>query len=934
MPIRINLKEIFSSDPQEILVDKLNFNYNKLLELGVGTPGPIGTTGPQGAAGPIGLTGPQGDRGATWWVDSGDPNTLTFTGLIDGDLYLDQTSNVFQIWKYDAGTSIWTQVVSIAAIVNSYLNNLSSIPFETVTTTQNPGSTAVNKFILFDKRDDSTTDSTRGIANTSLNNILFLNNFDEADLLYPTLGQTQYNSLLSIFPAHDDTQLSGKAQSGRYHIELGSLYMDNDIIPLGTIKYSELKHNLKIKFYKQYIDPILPPQLPLTNSWINTARFSLSYTEDQSIADIDQNGAFEFLFPKWNNEGMSPIKEGISVIFASSEAIVEKSPAHNHIVADGIHVSTTNSSVNATFGLALDYSSLNAKLSGKNHLMLDSNSGVDGVILLNKETFVNGDMNIVDGLAIGAGYEDLTAPANSLIVENKIGVGIATPDANTRHHIYETGVAGVKLPSLTQLDSLSFSGFIKFLTINTISANDITGYPFTVLQNNVFIGNNQINNFTGSYIDFQNTSTHTFNGTQFIGNRIDLLNSSQFTTASSSLEIAGNLFTLSPVITASSNGRVYGNKFVLQPDLSSATGGSIRGNQIEITSYSPNATSQVFGTRHTIEQLSAIPQGETYGAFTSIQVNSVNSLSSDLVGQQINLNTTGVFLPNSSYGSSIIMGGTLPVGSINGRIFGNNLVLQPDLSSATGGSIRGNQIEITSYSPNATSQVFGTRHTIEQLSAIPQGETYGAFTSIQVDSTNSSSSDLIGHQINVNTTGIQLPTTSYGVKVIFGGNLPLVGKSYGLHITGASNNLIEGTTELDGEVQMLDASIVSLGTINISGGGATGPSVVLTISAEDYDRSIYLCSSNTFGNVQLLDGGFAIEAKIGFTSVFYKIATNESSIADPNIKAVIGTHNIITNTCYLLPAGQSSTIELTRFTGTTIAYGPYVIDVRGHKFGK
>ena len=78
MPIRVNLKEIFPSDPQEINVDKVNFNFNKLLELGIGTPGPIGLTGPQGAAGPTGLVGPQGDRGATWWVDAGDPNLLRY----------------------------------------------------------------------------------------------------------------------------------------------------------------------------------------------------------------------------------------------------------------------------------------------------------------------------------------------------------------------------------------------------------------------------------------------------------------------------------------------------------------------------------------------------------------------------------------------------------------------------------------------------------------------------------------------------------------------------------------------------------------------------------------------------------------------------------------------------------------------------------------
>jgi hypothetical protein len=741
MPIRINLKEIFSSDPQEILVDKLNFNYNKLLELGVGTPGPTGLTGPQGPAGPIGLVGPQGDRGATWWVDSGDPNTLTFTGLIDGDLYLDQTSNVFQVWKYDDGTSTWVTVVSIAAIVTSYLSSLSNIPFETVTTFQAPGSTAVNKFILFDKRDDYVADTTRGTANVSLNNMLFLNNFDETDVTYPILGQDQYNSLLSIFPAHDDTQDSGRAQSGRYHIEMGSLYMDSDVLPVGTIKYSDLKHNLKAKFYKQYVDPILPPQLPATNTWINTARFSLSYTESQSLLDIDQNAVFEFLFPKWNSENPSiggvtswtadglgtgyttatgvattsagggtgltvnitavlgaitavivnnlgsgyevgdivtinggstsesltitsvilPVQEELSVVLSSAEAIVERSPAHTHIVADGIHVSTKSSSINATLGLALDYSSLNAKLDAKNHLMLDSNSGVDGVILLNKGTFVNGDANIVDGLAIGSGYEDLTAPANSLIVEGKVGIGIATPDANTKHHIYETGSAIIKITSLTQLDSLSFSGFIKFLAVDAISINDISGSPTVVLQNNSFTGNNAISSFTGNNLDFSSTlSSHTFSGTQFCGNKISLLNSSDFTTLSSALEITGNLFTLSPVITSSSNGKVYGNKFVLQPDLSSATGGTIRGNQIEITSYSPNSTTEIRGTQTTIEQLIADPQGITYGSVTNIQVNSSNSLSSDLIGQQINVNTTGVSLPTTSYGSRIIMGTNLP----------------------------------------------------------------------------------------------------------------------------------------------------------------------------------------------------------------------------------------------------------------------------------
>lgn len=641
MPIRINLKEIFSSDPQEILVDKLNFNYNKLLELGVGTPGPIGLTGPQGPAGPVGLVGPQGDRGATWWVDSGNPNTLTFTGLIDGDLYLDQTSNVFQVWKYDDNTNTWVSVVSIASIVTSYLSSLSNIPFETVTTFQAPGSTAVNKFILFDKRDDYVADATRGTANVSLNNMLFLNNFDETSITYPTLGQGQYNSLLAIFPAHDDTQDSGRAQSGRYHIEMGSLYMDNDVLPVGTIKYSDLKHNLKAKFYKQYVDPILPPQLPATNTWINTARFSLSYTESQSLLDIDQNAAFEFLFPKWNNEGMSPVREELSVVLSSAEAIVERSAAHTHIVADGIHISTNSSSINATIGLALDYSSLNSKLAGKNHLMLDSNSGVDGVVLLNKGAFINGDANIVEGLAIGAGYEDLTAPANSMIVEDRLGIGTSSPSAISKQHIYTTGSTSVKSVSISEIDTLSFSGFVKIFYCQSTLITDVTGYPTTALYRTSFAGTSQFGLFTGVEIDLS-LATSLLHSGSFYGTRIALDNTSEF---------------------SGSDRQVYGNYFQFSPDLSAVTGGgSIRGNQIELSGYVPNSSMTAIGSNILIQQTSNVNQGAVYGNNIKTNINSLSSASSTVTGLNIAMNTDSpnYDLPNSSYAINIFNAGKIP----------------------------------------------------------------------------------------------------------------------------------------------------------------------------------------------------------------------------------------------------------------------------------
>ena len=89
MPVRINLKELFAADVQTIFTDKINYNFNKMLELGIGEIGERGITGPGGSAGPGGIPGPTGQRGNKWFVGAGDPNGQSFTGLIDGDFYLE-----------------------------------------------------------------------------------------------------------------------------------------------------------------------------------------------------------------------------------------------------------------------------------------------------------------------------------------------------------------------------------------------------------------------------------------------------------------------------------------------------------------------------------------------------------------------------------------------------------------------------------------------------------------------------------------------------------------------------------------------------------------------------------------------------------------------------------------------------------------------------
>jgi hypothetical protein len=676
MPIRINLKEIFPSDPQEINVNKLNFNFNKLLELGVGSPGPIGLTGPQGAAGPIGLTGPQGDRGATWWVDSGNPNSLTFTGLIDGDMYLDQDSNSFEIYRYDEGTTTWNLVVSIADVVNTYISSIGSMPFEKITTTQLPGTTSVTKFVLFDTRADSALDQLRGTNNTSTNNILFLSNFDETTTA--TIGQDQYNSLLAIFPAHNDGNNSSKADIGRYHIEFGSLFTNDDG---ATSEFSELRHNLKGKFYKRRIDT---PELPSTNTWINTAKFSLSGVEPSPIIGIDENGEFEFIVPKWNNEG-SPIQNEITIRFSSSDAIVEQGPEFTHIVADGIHISDGVDLKNMTIGLAQNYGSANTKLDGFTHLMLDANAGVDGLIFLNRSAFVNGDMNITDGLTIGQTYQDLTAPTNSLIVEGQIGIGtdspgILAPGSKVNLHNFLTGNGDLNLVNLNEISSIVFTG-TKNLWINTNLLDSITGTPFVDL-NRTSISNSQLNsiylnkididtitatNFYGSEIEFSGPITISGN---FYGSRINIPTGAVDFTGSSK-EIIGSQLILGENDFTGSSADVYGSKMLLSPNLSASSGSTFRGSHIELLDYIPSSTTEVRGSQITIAPLpptsSPRPMGDIYGQNININSNMLVANSSELYGVNIQINSGGLNLPNISYGVKVNIGSTLPSG---GRAYG------------------------------------------------------------------------------------------------------------------------------------------------------------------------------------------------------------------------------------------------------------------------
>lgn len=91
----INLKEIFSTDSDQIKLDKVNYNFDQIVANGGGPQGPAGQVGPTGAQGTTGDQGPQGpqgsqgsqgpsgsDGGEYWHQIDGSASSLTSDTLI------------------------------------------------------------------------------------------------------------------------------------------------------------------------------------------------------------------------------------------------------------------------------------------------------------------------------------------------------------------------------------------------------------------------------------------------------------------------------------------------------------------------------------------------------------------------------------------------------------------------------------------------------------------------------------------------------------------------------------------------------------------------------------------------------------------------------------------------------------------------------------
>jgi hypothetical protein len=353
MPIRINLKELFPADAQEITVDKLNFNFNKLLELGIGEQGVRGFSGVQGSPGPGGIPGPTGIRGNAWFLDAVyDPNTLTFTEpLIDGDFYLDSTT--FTVWQYNGAT--WDFVFDLTAIINSYLT-ASPSPFSRGLGIGTPKD---DRFIVFGRRDDNINDISFGQSNSANNDVLFLNNFNEDVLnalvppgfVYgpatsPTGSQIPvgdlFTSLLTVYVDHRN------GIPGRYHLEFGELYEDTTVPDPNPI-LTQVTQNFKMKYLRE--------QSLIDTDIFNIAQFSVDAPD--TFADNTRifNAVFQFDSPRW--DGSSASGKTSSLYVGSRYGLDEIAGSANTIETDGILFYDPAGTLRTNIGIAKEYTIAN-----------------------------------------------------------------------------------------------------------------------------------------------------------------------------------------------------------------------------------------------------------------------------------------------------------------------------------------------------------------------------------------------------------------------------------------------------------------------------------------------------------------------------------------------------------------------------------------------
>ena len=252
MPVQLNLKELFTTDSQAVLADKLNFNFTKLIELGIGDIGPAGPAGSTGPIGPAGQPGPRGVKGST--IFSGANQNTNTTAVVD-DIFI---TNGGQF--YTKTSNAWSQIFDIQALLATSTELFLSNKLFTIGDTDPAYTTTTKKKnygiikLLKNSGSDLATVNPDGInygssAATYNNATLFLNNFDLDAYKNNFVPASSADAIITdvskaIATIYSNFVTTSDESASRYHIQLGSLYK----LP-GTTQHqmSASENNLRIK---------------------------------------------------------------------------------------------------------------------------------------------------------------------------------------------------------------------------------------------------------------------------------------------------------------------------------------------------------------------------------------------------------------------------------------------------------------------------------------------------------------------------------------------------------------------------------------------------------------------------------------------------------------------------------------------------------------
>lgn len=317
MAVSVNLREVFPSDSQSNLTEKLNFNFNQLLLLGLGLKGDKGDTGDTGPIGPVGLTGAAGQRGSIVYSvqNTSTPNDSANSGLvansINGDMFISSTK-LYVKGAVVSGT--WDQVVDFAAIVNS--QSLQD-PYKVLQLGLGAGTTASKHSKLL--RTNGVDSNNTNLASTHPqyytgaqpdNTQVVLTNFDESKTYSIVNGSLSSNSL------SDDQTFSYTAlqkivaflpstfANYRHQLELSSV--DGTQVTVGgSSEYyviTPTEQNLKFRKYRVSSNT-------LTGGLYNRADLDLS---GSAASANSMNSEVAISINKRDTGGVSTIEAGVS----------------------------------------------------------------------------------------------------------------------------------------------------------------------------------------------------------------------------------------------------------------------------------------------------------------------------------------------------------------------------------------------------------------------------------------------------------------------------------------------------------------------------------------------------------------------------------------------------------------------------------------------